>query len=238
MKVNRTISPNDGYGKWMVLDRQDQPVEPICEYLSYLQNIGKSPNTVRAYAHHLKLFWEYLLTSAGKEWIEIGLQDLAGFVGWLRNTPPSSPNVEFRTRTDSTINAILAAVTMFYDFQWRNDQVKNIPLYRYLNSPQRDYKSFLHHVNKGKPIQTNLLKQKANRSSPKVLNREQVTQLLGACSNRRDLLLVSLLYETGMRIGSALGLRHEDIKSWELTILIVPRPENADWARTKGMEPH
>lgn len=31
-----------------------------------------------------------------------------------------------------------------------------------------------------------------------------------------------------------MGLRHADICSWDLTVRIVPRPENADWARTKG----
>jgi site-specific recombinase XerD len=210
-----------------------------CKLPPYLESIGKSPNTTRAYAHHLKLFWEYL-DGAGKDWTAVGLQELAGFVVWLRTTPRDSLSVNLKRqmRTDSTINAILAAVSMFYDFHWRNDQVKDIPLYRYLNAPQRQYKSFLHHINKGKPVPTNVLKQKAKRSLPKIISREQVAQLLEACSNLRDRFLVSLLYETGMRIGSALGLRHEDIRSWDLTILVVPRPDNADWPRTKGMEPY
>jgi integrase/recombinase XerD len=129
----------------------------------------------------------------------------------------------------------VAAVTSFYDFHWRNEQVKDIPLYRYLSSPQRQYKPFLHHASKGKPALAHLLKRKSRRTQPHVLSREQVAQALAACGNVRDLLLVSLLYETGMRIGAALGLRHADICSWDLTVRIAPRPENADWARTKGV---
>jgi site-specific recombinase XerD len=238
MKVQRAIDPDTNRHRWLVLDHHHLPVEPIRVFLFYLESVGKSPNTIRAYAHHLKLFWVYL-DCAGKEWTVVGLQELAGFVGWLRTAPTNSYSLSLRpqVRTDSTVNAILAAVSTFYDFHWRNDQVKGIPLYRYLDAPLRRYKSFLHHVNKGKPILTNLLKQKANRSLPRVISREQVAKLLGACGNLRDRLLVSLLYETGMRIGSALGLRHEDVRSWDLTISIVPRPDNADWARAKGMEP-
>ena len=46
-----------------------------------------------------------------------------------------------------------------------------------------------------------------------------------------DKFLVLMLYETGMRIGECLGLRHEDIKSWDKTIHVVPRGDNANAAR-------
>ena len=47
-------------------------------------------------------------------------------------------------------------------------------------------------------------------------------QLVSACNLRRDKFLICLLYETGMRIGQALGLRHSDIRSWDNEIDIVP----------------
>jgi integrase/recombinase XerD len=31
------------------------------EYLLYLHRLGRSPNTVRAYAHHLQAFWAFLV---------------------------------------------------------------------------------------------------------------------------------------------------------------------------------
>lgn len=231
MKVQRALAPATHQQHWLVIGLDYLPVEPVCAFLSYLETVGKSPNTCRAYAHHLKLYGEYL-ARCDLAWTAVGLQELAEFMGWLR-TPSSATGT---ARADNTVNVILAAVTSFYDFHWRTEQVKEIPFYRYLNAAQRPYKSFLYHTQKGKLVPTQVLKRKPQRTQPKCLRREQVTQLLAACGNLRDRLLVALLYETGMRIGAALGLRHADICSWELTVTIVPRLENADWARTKGIQ--
>ena len=46
-------------------------------------NVGRSPNTVRAYAHDLKLFWTFL-AERGLGWDAVTLEQLGGFVGWLR----------------------------------------------------------------------------------------------------------------------------------------------------------
>jgi len=50
----------------------------------------------------------------------------------------------------------------------------------------------------------------------------------------RDKFLVSLLHETGMRIGQALGLHHEDIKSWNNEIIIRYRDDNENMAYSKS----
>ena len=55
-------------------------------YLAWLANVGRSPNTVRAYAHDLKLFWTFL-ADRGLGWDAVTLEQLGGFVGWLRQPP-------------------------------------------------------------------------------------------------------------------------------------------------------
>jgi hypothetical protein len=45
---------------WLVLDDNYVPVQPILSYLKFLHDLDRSPNTIRAAAHHLKLFWELL----------------------------------------------------------------------------------------------------------------------------------------------------------------------------------
>ena len=77
------------------------------------------------------------------------------------------------------------------------------------------------------------LKLREPRRLPKVLTQAQVRTILASCKRLRDKLLITLLYETGMRIGQALGLRHEDIRSWDNEILIVPRNDNVNRARAK-----
>jgi integrase len=75
------------------------------------------------------------------------------------------------------------------------------------------------------------------RRLPRVFSAREVQTLLDACKRRRDRLLVSLLYESGMRIGQALGLRHADIRSFDGEIDIVPRP-NSNGACAKSRSPY
>lgn len=60
--------------------------------------------------------------------------------------------------------------------------------------------------------------------------------MLDCCKCKRDKFLIALLYETGCRIGQALGLRHEDIESYNNIIRIVPRDNNANRARAKSRD--
>jgi integrase/recombinase XerD len=69
---------------------------------------------------------------------------------------------------------------------------------------------------------------------PQVLSVEQVQAILDAQHRLRDRFLFALLFETGMRVGQALGLRHEDVVSWERRIEIRLRDDNANGARGKG----
>jgi integrase/recombinase XerD len=214
------------------LDQQNRPWPETL--LTYLENVERSPNTVRAYAHHLKLFWEYL-REAGLEWSGIGLSELSAFVSWLRD--PTSGAISMQehqaTRSEPTINAILAAVFMLYDYQERIGAVKEISFYHSRKLPYRRYKDFLYHINQSKPVQTQMLKLKEREDLPETLSYEQVNELMGACHHLRDRLLVSLLYESGMRIGQALGLRHADIHSWDNVVHIIPRTDNVNGARSK-----
>jgi hypothetical protein len=61
-----------------------------------------------------------------------------------------------------------------------------------------------------------------------------VQAILGAQQRLRDRFLFALRFETEMRVGQALGLRHEDVVSWERRIEIRSRDDNANGARGKG----
>ena len=53
MKTQRVRFP-DGKTSWVVLDDNYQPIQPITQYIRYLQNLERSPNTVSSYASHMK----------------------------------------------------------------------------------------------------------------------------------------------------------------------------------------
>src|ERR1022692_985490 len=60
MLVQPVVLPGSGALSWTVLGDDDAPVGPVERFLAYLTDIERSPNTVRAYAHDLKDFWEFL----------------------------------------------------------------------------------------------------------------------------------------------------------------------------------
>ena len=65
----------------------------------------------------------------------------------------------------------------------------------------------------------------------------KIIQLLDACTNCRDQLLLLLLAETGFRIGELLGVRYiEDIDYQGCRIRVQPREDNENEARAKNAE--
>ncbi|HEX9515332.1 MAG TPA: site-specific integrase [Streptosporangiaceae bacterium] len=83
MLVQRVLMPVGGRESWTLLGDDGEVVEPAERYLACLAAIERSPNTVRAYAISLKLWFEFLQRTAAS-WDEAGVEDVARFVGWLR----------------------------------------------------------------------------------------------------------------------------------------------------------
>ena len=53
---------------------------------------------------------------------------------------------------------------------------------------------------------------KKNEHTARIATKEDIQKILSACKNNRDKLLITLMEETGLRIGEALGIRYtEDI---------------------------
>ncbi len=235
MKVQRIRHPETDETSWIVLDDAYLPIEPITGYLVFLENLGRSPNTRRAIAHHLKLFWEFLRDEQ-VSWTKVDIARLASFISWLRRPATALLSIapQEAKRTNATIDQMLASVHGFYDFHMRLGAIAEQPLYQFLSHTPRRYKPFLYGIAKIKPIQTRVVKVKRERHRVKTLTQDQVDQLIAACSHIRDKFLLTLLYQTGMRIGQVLGLRHSDISVEDNEIHIVPREHNVNGARAKS----
>ncbi|MHB1949769.1 MAG: tyrosine-type recombinase/integrase [Gammaproteobacteria bacterium] len=237
MKIQRIKLPGNRHS-WLVLNDNYLPVKPIQEFTRYLENVERSPNTIRAYAHHLKLYWEYL-SYIGKDWNAVKLDNFAEFLGWLRQYHSNVISIteQEAKRRESTVNTILTAVSSFYTFQQQMGNT-DIQLTQTSTVHARRYKPLLHHIFKSKPTRSRLIKLKQPKHIPKTLTQDQVKQAMSACRSMRDQFLILLLYESGMRIGQALGLHHVDIKSWDNEIHINPRSNNVNGARTKSFIPN
>jgi integrase len=230
--------PGSGAESWTLLGDDGEVVEPAERYLAYLSAIERSPNTVRAYAVSLKLWFEFL-AQVQLGWDEARAEHVSRFVAWLRAPADNVVVLEGGSarRSAATVNKHLAALFSFYDYHARN----GIPLAQALVSWRRSnrggYRSFLHHVNAGRPVATRPLRLCQPRRLPRTLGADDVVALVGACEHLRDRFLLVLLAETGMRIGQALGLRHGDFVSHRMELRIVPRVDNANGARAKTTEP-
>lgn len=218
---------------WLVLDDNYLPVEPISKYLRYLDSLERSPNTIATYARNLKFYWEYLQQSS-LDWKQVNLEHLSEFIYWLRNPEPGTIPLypQQSKRSEKTINHALTTVTSFYEFHERLGTTKGVEAYSYGVQKGSKYKPFLHHISKGKLTKTRLLKIKEPKTFPGCLNDAQIKTLIDACTRIRDKFLICLLYETGMRIGEVLGLRHSDIVSGgKNEIHIKKRLDNINKAR-------
>ncbi|GAA0903480.1 tyrosine-type recombinase/integrase [Virgisporangium aurantiacum] len=71
---------------------------------------------------------------------------------------------------------------------------------------------------------------RAERRPPRELTRVEMTALVESCDRLRDRFLPSLVKDTGLRIGEALGLRHEDVDARRRLVAVRPR-ENVNRAR-------
>ncbi|AUH74250.1 tyrosine-type recombinase/integrase [Legionella sainthelensi] len=239
MKVQK-IKLNSYEYTWLVLDNYHLPIKPITEFIRYLNNVDKSPCTIRSYAYHLKLFWEFL-EQKQINWIEINLANLAGFVGWLRSHNKNERIIDLvedrSCRQGSTINVILGCLSSFYRFHNELGNT-NVTITESNTLPGNRYKALLHHVYKHKPVQKRIISVKQCKSPPKVITHAQCILLRDSCTNYRDKFLIWLLYETGLRIGQALALRHKDIICWDNEIRVKYRCQNINQVRNKTQKPN
>src|SRR5215469_18092131 len=147
MKVQRIRLGGQAHTTWLVLDEEYQPIGPILVYLKFLDDLGRSPNTIRASALHLKTFWEFL-SDQQLDWAEVDVAHLAAFIQWLRR--PDSPvmSIEPRPprRTNATIDLMLTSVHGLYEYHQRLHTIPDLPLYCFVMMPQHRYKHLLHDI--------------------------------------------------------------------------------------------
>jgi len=235
--------PGSRVESWTVLGDDHVPVEPVERFLAYLASIERSPNTVKAYAHDLK-DWFTFLAARGLDWQAVTVEDVAGYVAWLRLPPAARdgrvqvlPTVAHHC-AGASVNRKLAALTSFCEFHARH----GVPLGGLLvtmasdgrgRSSATSFKPFLHHITKNDPQRRRTIKLRAAPPRPRVLTAAEAQAILDSCGHLRDRLLFALLLDTGVRIGEALGLRHEDLDIAERQVVIVAR-DNDNRARAKG----
>lgn len=173
MLVQRVLMPVSSLESWTVLG-ESGPVEPIERYLAYLTDIERSPNTVKAYTHDLKDWFDFL-DLRRLDWREVRLEDLGEFVAWLRLPPAGRggavamlPSSEHHCSA-GTVNRKLSAVSGLCTFHARHgvdldDLVTELQPARRRRS---GWKPFLYHLSGNEPERRRAIKLKAPRKQPR-----------------------------------------------------------------------
>ena len=145
--------------RYIVLDDNFKPVMEAVRFLKYLDSVGKSPNTQRAYAFDLVLFFRYMLSiqmpfmelcsNADKGPVDI----LSSFIMWLQYPDYSKGLLHFGgeecARSNKTVNRIMSTVLEFYSYLASNNEIKQLECYK-LQMSNSQLKPFLYELVKHK----------------------------------------------------------------------------------------
>ena len=234
------VKTEDGKERYFVADDNGLPIEPILKFIRFKDNTNFARNSLRMYCQHLKLYFEYL-QQIDLDFQKVTIDDLALFVNWLQNPYKSLKVIPTHqvdeARSPRTVNIIVNAVLSFYDYILRHEEYSNNisdRLKKFVSTPSRNFKGFLYGIAyEQKKVSSNILKLKVPKSKPKTLSKEEIGTLVRACNNLRDKFLLTLLYETGMRIGEALSLWIEDFDISDMIIDLQDRGELENNAEIK-----
>lgn len=237
-KIVQLKEKNSGQPLYRVYDDTHRIHQPINSFLAYSEHQLKAPNTVKSRASDLITFFLFLMAN-GLDWRQLNNEDWAGFIHHLKTCSSKSViEIGSPARTNATINRHLHSVKSFYDFHQKKDSEVALKL-NILTKGNFNWNGFMSFASGSrskaaeKPRKIQGI-QRASSPTPKTLTAEQLELMLSSCTNRRNLLLISLLCETGMRIGQVLGLKHEDIESWSGKIIIRPRLNNPNGVFAKS----
>ncbi|WP_144796576.1 tyrosine-type recombinase/integrase [Microbacterium paludicola] len=233
------VLPN-GRRTYTVVDDLGLPIPEVDVFLNtFLHASASSLNTIRSYSSHIALFFRWLdIRSA--HWENIDFDAFCMFAGDLRDgTLPSLRRAGVyrpqKERTRTTCETILAGVHSFLEYwQLENRGPADLRLYRPSSSRKGKKYGFLAHIEQTLTNQ-HRLKMRGPKSAPfKIIDfDEDFAKLLSEAHTARDKLLLSALYDGGLRVSQAVGLHHEDILIAEKQIRVRRRVDNANGALSK-----
>ena len=234
-----------------VVDGSGTPVPVAARFLAHLAARGCSPNTVLAYGYDLGHLWRFL-DAARLGWGQLTPERAVDLLIHLRATParrrgqPRTPVLatsEGATAglpglSATTVNRALAAVSSFYNWAILAGQFDGPnPIARVVD------RALVRAIDRHRPFLAGIARQQATRRAlgvktvqrlPRPLDPDQVAALLGALRCRRDLALVRLMLDGGLRPGEALGLHLGDVAYGRRRVTVRHREDHPRGVRSKS----
>lgn len=233
---------------WAVVDERGLPHLEVTQFLHYLANIERSPNTIRAYAYDLALYLNFL-HGRDRSLDDATTELLAQFARWLRNPHEAvmAMTDAQATRSRSTANRALAAVAAFYNYLGsKEDGTQGADAWKRLAASANEYRrpprTVVDNVaakhRRTRTAQRLGPRLPGTRKAQNVLSRDEITQLVAACPDLQTELFVSLAATVGLRLGQILALRHSDIDTRIRALTIDGTRTNDNGAHVKTRSIH
>lgn len=204
----------DGLTKrFVVVDQGDRLHRPASDWLGFLHDIGRSPNTVKSYGS--RVAWYLSWTAQTADWRSVSLGHFAMWRRVLATTPVRKTNGGESLRCDATVALWMTPVRSFYEWAdahglLTNDVAKRMTEIKYFAPGTKPGGEF------GR-TQRVLVPELKPTTRPAVKEPEWIEdeepreRLLNLGLNVRDRFIIDLLYYTGIRAGEALSLFTADL---------------------------
>jgi integrase len=246
----RRCRQDDGRIEVELLDDSGEPVTVVSAFLRHLAARDYSPNTLIAYAHDLQHLWRFL-SSQDMRWEMLRPPQALDLLAYLRSFASSHPVQRLglalattnqgrpsRRLSPKTINRILAAVSSFYEYTivagWYQEAnpLEKVPDLMAQHLTER-HQPFLGSIRRQHPIRRRVGVRTVERL-PRPFETDQVVALMGALRSKRDVALVRLMLDGGLRPGEVLSLHLEDVAYGRRRVVIRRRCDHPKGLRTKS----
>ncbi|MGN8026201.1 tyrosine-type recombinase/integrase [Microbacterium sp. 22242] len=201
---------SDGRSTHLVIDEDSYAIHPeTLEYVHALYAADRSPNTVKTYLRPIARFLTWCVRE-GVEWRRATIIDMARFKRDVETTPVRGGGLPSR----STVSITLTAVCEFIRY---SAAAGHIPAEVPLQLVERKWMpagATARTRDRGgqmRTVRASVLRTKVAERAPEIISSAHQRVMLDAARTARDLFLLRIMLEGGLRIGEALGLRFEDI---------------------------
>lgn len=225
-----------------------EPVPPVTRFLRYVLDSGRSPNTALAYGYDLRLVFEFF-AERGIDWREFRPALALELLGWLRHRPVRGPAQRLglapvgsggRLLAPASVARVLAAVSSFYDWAIVAELVTGEnPMRRRrdvaLAMVAERHRPFTGNASRQQPVSREV-RVRLPRRLPRPLSESEVTALLESMTCLRDLAMMLLMLDGGLRPGEVLGLQLVDIAYGRRRVTIRKRDDHPRGVRAKSRQ--
>jgi integrase/recombinase XerD len=229
-----------------LVDNAGAELEVPTRFLRHVLDSGCSPNTAMAYGYDLRCLFEFL-AERGVDWRDFRASVALELLGWLRKRPSRRAAQRLglaatapggRLLSPATVARVLAAVSSFYEwasvaelFTGENPMQTRPDRAAAMVSDRR--RPFTGDASRQRPIRRQVRVRQPVRL-PRPMTAADVTALLESITNLRDLAMVLLMLDGGLRPGEVLGLHLSDIAYGRRRITICKRDDHPGGARGKS----